>query len=131
MPVSMSIYTIWSGSLRVTWDEAKAVSKSGKVRLPDKYSITHQMTVPESTATHIEVDSGREFQLTPVAMLSTYVFKLSCCFVGVFQPCGEVSIMTGTSCLFYDFRLKKKHMRFILACCFVSALEFTNFIFLV
>lgn len=94
----MSIYIIWSGSIRVTWEDAKAVSKSGNIRLPDKYSIT---SIQESVSSEVEIESGREFVLTPIVMKATYLFKISCFFVDVFHTCGEISITTGK--IFFSF----------------------------
>ncbi|GBN11961.1 hypothetical protein AVEN_53121-2-1, partial [Araneus ventricosus] len=93
-PIRMSVYVIWSGTLRVTWDEAQAFSESGEAKKSNKYSISHQMEAPDVKAVEIIIESSQEYHLTPISMKTEYTFSLGCFFVDKFHPCGVATIRT-------------------------------------
>ncbi|GFW15388.1 c-type lectin domain-containing protein [Trichonephila clavipes] len=95
MPIQMSAYVIWSGSLKLLWDAAKTYSETGDVREPSNYSISYQMETPNAETKEFFVESGQEFQLTPLTIQMKYTFRLGCFFADKFHPCGMVSVRTG------------------------------------
>ncbi|GFQ75097.1 c-type lectin domain-containing protein, partial [Trichonephila clavata] len=96
MPIQMSAYVIWSGSLKLLWDAAETYSETGDVRESSKYSISHQMETPNAETKEFIVESGREFQLTPLTIQMKYTFRLGCFFANKFHPCGMVSVRTDS-----------------------------------
>ncbi|KAF8781594.1 Adhesion G protein-coupled receptor L3 like protein [Argiope bruennichi] len=93
-PIRMSVYVIWSGTLRVTWDEAQAFSESGAAKKSDKYSISHQMEALDEKKVESIIEFDREYHLTPISMKTEYTFRLGCSFADKFHNCGVASVRT-------------------------------------
>ncbi|GIX73316.1 c-type lectin domain-containing protein [Caerostris extrusa] len=83
-PIRMSVYVIWSGRARVTWREAQTYSVSGDIKKANKYSVSYQTEASDAQMEEITIESGQEFNLTPLTMQMNYTFHLGCFFANKF-----------------------------------------------